>query len=94
MTNQVQPISKMTVPKNDKLSIGGVANATIGSLTADGIKSVFTSENNKPATKGDLIEFIELMELRYHPVHNLPQRYDGAWPYYDLDTGSIIYFKD
>ena len=85
------PIPSKT--KIDKVSIAGVGNATLGSLAAGGLKSIFTPENNKPATKGDLKQLIEKLDYRYHLVNNLPRRLDGALPYFDLDTGEIVYLN-
>ncbi|AJR04918.1 hypothetical protein [Siansivirga zeaxanthinifaciens] len=40
--------------KIDSLSAPGIGNATLGTLAADGLKSLFTPIDNKPATKGEL----------------------------------------
>ena len=88
---RMPPIPSKT--KIDKVSIAGVGNATLGSLAAGGLKSIFTPENNKPATKGDLKQLIEKLDYRYHLVNNLPRRLDGALPYFDLDTGEIVYLN-
>ena len=81
-------------PKENTLSAAGIGNAAIGNLAASSLKALFTSEDNKPATKGDLKLLLEKLEWRFHPVSNLPMGLDGSFPYYDLETGMIVYMFD
>ena len=73
------------------MSIPGIGNATTGSLLADGLKSVFTPLDKKVATKGDLKDLSNKLIKRYHAVNNIPARNDGALPYFDLETNTIIF---
>lgn len=79
--------------KVEKISVAGVGNAAIGSLAVQLATNLFTSEENKPATKKDLKNLAALLQHRYHPILNIPLRQDGAKPYYDLETKNIIYRK-
>ncbi|WP_159020624.1 hypothetical protein [Algibacter sp. L3A6] len=83
-----------TIPKKtkvDSMSLAGTGNAIAGVLAVDGIKALFTSTENKPATKGDLENLKKQIVNRYHKITNLQQRNDGALPYYDMYTGEVVY---
>ena len=79
--------------KIDKMSLAGVGNAVAGAAFVKVVENIFTSEENKPATKKDLKEVKELLLSRYHRVNNLPPNGFGQLPYYDLNTKTIVYFK-
>lgn len=74
------------------MSLPGIGNATAGSLAADGIKALFTTPDDRPATKGDLKALAKKSE-RYHKVVNLPPRADGTFPYFDMETNKIVYLR-
>jgi hypothetical protein len=78
--------------KVDQVSTAGVANAAIGSGIADLLISTFTSEENKPATKGDIARLASNLK-RYHIIKNLPPNQMGQFPYFDLTEGLVVYFK-
>ena len=78
--------------KIETMSPAGIGNATVGALAADGIKALMTHNDDKPATKGDIKNLVSEINGRYHFVTNLPHRYDGALPYFDLDANMIVYF--
>ncbi|XMO86733.1 hypothetical protein AAFN75_00210 [Algibacter sp. AS12] len=90
-TNPEQNIKVPTKTKIETMSASGVGNAAIGSLAADGLKSLLTPLENKPATKGDLKKLSDKIIKRYHLVNNIPRRSDGALPYFDMDTGDVVY---
>lgn len=77
--------------KVDSMSLAGAGNAAAGSLMADLFKDTFTRTENKPATKADLNNLKNQLVNRYHKITNLPPRYDGALPYFDIDTGQVVY---
>jgi len=77
--------------KVDSMSLAGTGNAMAGALAADGIKALFTPISSKPATKGDLEKLKNQIVNRYHKITNLQQRNDGALPYFDMDTGEVVY---
>ena len=79
--------------KIEKMSIAGVGNAAAGTLAVNALTSLFTSEENKPATKKDIQNLLKNLNERYHPVINLSPRNDGATPFYDMKTRSIIYLN-
>jgi hypothetical protein len=81
------------VQKTEKISAAGVGNAALGSLAADGVKSLLTPRKSKPATKGDIDLLLEKLGGRYHYVKNLPRNEFGEFPYYDLVESEIVYFK-
>jgi len=75
----------------DSMSLAGTGNAMAGVLAADGIKALLTPISSKPATKGDLQNLKKQIVNRYHKITNLQQRNDGALPYFDMDTGEVVY---
>lgn len=93
--NSVKDLSipqKEVVKDNPKISLAGVGNAAIANMVTDFTKSVFTREENKPATKGDLWALMKQQpQQRYLPVHNAPQRNDGTLPFYDTVTKTVVY---
>jgi len=104
-TNKLPTQNKTTTPteltstpptktKIDSMSTYGVGNAAVGSLIADGIKSLATSNKNKPATKNDIAELKALVTNRYLPINNIPLDQYGRHPFYDTDTKSVIYLKN
>ena len=79
--------------KVEKMSLAGVGNAAAGALAIQLATNLFTSEENKPATKKDLQNLIGSLKQRYHPVMNIPITQDGSKAYYDMETKNIIYLK-
>ena len=77
--------------KIDTMSVAGVGNALVGSAIVELGKSVFTSEENKAATKKD-IKNLENKIGRYHRVLNIKPRLEGKIPYYDMVTKKVVYF--
>ncbi|MHA7843639.1 MAG: hypothetical protein ACX93I_09990 [Winogradskyella sp.] len=77
--------------QSEKMNLAGIGNATVGNLLAQGIKTVFTKEDEKPATKGDLKKFMDILEYRYLPIKNLPPNNNGEIPFYDVIKSEIIY---
>jgi hypothetical protein len=69
-----------------------VANAAIGSGLADLLINVFTPEENKPATKGDILKLAANLK-RYHKIKNLPINLQGQIPYFDLIHGIVVYLN-
>ena len=93
-TSVTLPELKTQHPKTkiESMSLAGMGNAAAGNLAADAVKSLLTPIDNKPATKGDLKKLTEKLINRYHFVSNMPQRYDGALPYFDIETGEINFY--
>lgn len=84
-------VEKKEPLKVEKMSMAGVGNAAVGSLAVNVLTNLLTSEENKPATKKDLQNLIGSLKQRYYPILNIPLRHDGAKPFYDLKTKSVIY---
>lgn len=79
--------------KSETMSWAGVGNAAAGTIAVNLAASIFTKEENKPATKKDIKEVKNLLMTRYHSIKNGPIRVDGTRPFYDLQTQSIVYLK-
>jgi len=77
------------------INLPDVANSAIGAAAGlaayDGIKSLFTSPENKPATVKDVKNLIENINGRFQPVKNAPKRNDGTYAFYDREIQSVIY---
>ncbi|WP_146740281.1 hypothetical protein [Flavobacterium lacus] len=78
--------------KIDKMSFAGVGNAAAGVAAIKLVESIFTSEENKPATKKD-IEMLKkaLSKDRYKLMENLIPRPDGYRAYFDSFTNNLVY---
>ncbi|WP_430426250.1 hypothetical protein [Maribacter litoralis] len=87
----VKQVSKFT-SKIEKMSAAGIGNATAGALAADVLKNAFTNNNNKPATKGDILLLKQSYD-RYQRILNMPVRSDGMLPYFDMQTKFLVYLK-
>jgi hypothetical protein len=79
-------------PKKDAMSFAGVGNAVAGVAAVEVAKSIFTPEDNKPATKKDIKEIKSLISNRYLPVNNLGNDGFGRRPFYDVETGNVEFF--
>lgn len=79
--------------KSETMSWAGVGNAAAGTLAVNALTNIFTKEENKPATKKDIKEVKQLIMTQLHPIKNVPPRPDGARPFYDLQTQSLVYLK-
>jgi hypothetical protein len=77
----------------DKMSFAGVGNAAAGTLAVNTLTSIFTKEENKPATKKDLKEIKDFLLERYHEIKNMELDSYGNVPFYDMETQTIIYLK-
>lgn len=79
--------------QQEKMSLAGVGNSAIGVLAVEGVKSLLTKEENKPATKKDLALLIEKLSSRYHLVKNMSPNSFGEYPYFDLVENVVVYLK-
>jgi hypothetical protein len=77
--------------KSEGMTWGKVGSAAAGTLAVNIATSIFTKEENKPATKKDIKEVKNLLMTRFHSIKNVPYRHDGARPFYDVQTQSIVY---
>lgn len=88
-------IEKPKPLKIEKMSMAGIGNATVGAmagtLAVNLVGSLLTKDEDKPATKKDLMNVIK-QNKRFHLVKNMPQRI-GFVAYYDIETQSVVYKK-
>jgi hypothetical protein len=81
-------------PQNSKvetMSFAGVGNAAAGVAAVEVVKSLLTAESNKPATKKDIQELKALITGRYLPVNNTGKNAIGQSPFYDVETGHVVF---
>ncbi|WP_411895459.1 hypothetical protein [Winogradskyella sp. A2] len=80
--------------KKESISLAGVGNAALGTFTVDTISNLLTHPDNKPATKGDIKKLIALVKGdHYFRVKNVRPNVFGHYPYYDLETESVVFLK-
>ena len=91
----LKPTMEASTPINKigRMSAAGIGNATAGAIAANAITNIFTNQNNKPATKGDILALGQKIE-RYHRVLNIAVGINGELPYFDMVTKQIVYFKN
>ncbi len=77
--------------KEQRISIAGIGNAAIANVATGFAKNIFTREENKPATKGDLKALLNQSQQRYLPVNNAPHRNDGTKAFYDSENKVVVY---
>lgn len=78
----------------EKMSWSGAGNAAAGTLAVNLATKLFTSQENKPATKGDLKNLLTTLKQRHQPIKGIPLRSDGAKPFYDMQTQTIVYLDN
>lgn len=76
--------------KVDKMSFAGVGNSVAGTLAAEGLKTLFTKEENKPATKLD-IQKLEKRFNRYQEIKNMPLNNLGQKAFFDSVLQTVVY---
>jgi hypothetical protein len=86
---QSSPEKKEKV-KIEKVSSAGIANAAIGVTAVNLISNIFTKEDDKPATKGDLKRLSAKLG-NFHPIANLEPGPDGRKPYFNVETKRVVY---
>ena len=89
----VRTVNETSVKAKEQMSMSGVGNAVAGTILANTIKTVFTKENNKVATKDDLKQLTERLLGRYHLVKNMYPNEKGDYPYFDLVENIVVYMK-
>jgi len=82
----------------EKVSLAGVGNAALGTLTGNAltaiITNIFTTKINKLSTKGDIAELKKLINSRYFIVHNISPDLNGRKAFFDMGSGSIVYYDE
>ncbi|WP_339715844.1 hypothetical protein [uncultured Kriegella sp.] len=98
-----EPKKEIAIPKNEafpetkmasmpeKMSLAGVGNAAAGAAAVELAKTMFTPAENKPATKKDIQELKVFIRSRYLFIKNLQKDATGRNPYYDVQTGYVVY---
>jgi hypothetical protein len=61
-------------------------------LAVDAATAIFTLEDNKSATKGDLKRLAVEINGPYHLLKNIPARCGGALAYFDMQMQCVEYF--
>ena len=77
--------------KIETMSMAGVGNAFAGTVAVNLLSSLLTSEENKPATKKDLMNIVG-QSKRFHLVKNIPPKL-GYVAFYDMHNQCVVYKK-
>lgn len=72
------------------MSLAEVGNSVAGNFAVEGMKSLFTKEENKPATKLD-IQKLEKRFTRYQEIKNMNLNNLNQKPFFDTVLGIIVY---
>lgn len=80
------------IQKPDSINLASIGSSALGVASVEVVKSLFTPTENKPATKKDLQELKSFMKGRYLPIHNIGKHASGKMPYYDVETGNVVYY--
>ena len=79
------------LPKNDNMSWSGIGNAAAGTLAINMAAKLFTKEENKPATKGDIQKLLNNGTDKTILIKNMSTRVDGLRAYFDTLQHILIY---
>lgn len=91
--NHLNAVTESVAKTKDEISVAKIASAAAGNLIADGAKAIFTSKENKPATKGDIDELLQKLKgKRYYLINNLEYTENG-YPYFDIENNEVVYYK-
>ena len=74
--------------KVEKMSVAGVANATVGTGVVELAKHAL---GIAPATKKDIQELKTLIKGRLLRVNNMDNDAYGRSPFYEVQTGNLVY---
>ncbi|WP_178989528.1 hypothetical protein [Winogradskyella schleiferi] len=74
------------------MSLSGIGNAAVGTLATNIVTNIFTKEENKPATKGDIQKLLGTGLHQDILVKNVPARSDGARAYFNT-VQQILFYK-
>lgn len=77
--------------KVETMSVAGVGNVVAGVAAVEATKYLLTAPENKPATKKDIQELKAFIKGRYLSVNNADKDDDGRSPFYDVETGNVVY---
>ncbi len=91
ITKTTKSISHLEKQKIKKMSLAGVGNSVAGTIAVEGLKALFTKEENKPATKLDILK-LEQRFKRYQEINNLPRNINNQKPFYDSLLKGVVYF--
>ena len=80
-------------PSTEKMSWAGVGNGAAGAIAVNTLTHLLTKEENRPATKKDVREIIAALKQKHFIVKNMQPKPDGSVPFFDIQTCTIIYFK-
>lgn len=97
--SSILPKNGLSLPQKEikneqKISMAGIGNAAIANIATDLAKNIFTSEENKPVTRGFIKAVLnDQPKHRYLPVLNAANRNDGTTAYYDTILKQVVYLK-
>jgi hypothetical protein len=77
--------------KEEKISLASVGNTVVGVAVVEATKYLLTAPENKPATKKDIQELKALIKGHYLPIKNMDKNAFGQSPFYDVETGNVVF---
>ena len=86
--------TNLSVQKKETMSLASVGNAALGVAVIDSVKSLFTPEDNKSATKKDIKELKSFINgQRYLEIKNIQNDNYSRKPYYDIETKNVVFLN-
>lgn len=79
---------KNNKPKKEGMTMAGAGESFFGTGAANLVTHLLTD----PPTKNDINELKSIIKgARYFPINNFHQNEHGQFPYYDIETGDVVY---
>jgi len=73
------------------MGMAGAGESFLGAATANLVTHLLTD----PATKNDINELKTIIKgARYFPVNNMDPNEYGEYPFYDIETGNVVYLHE
>ncbi|MDC9722888.1 MAG: hypothetical protein PSN34_08945, partial [Urechidicola sp.] len=79
------------IQKSDSINLTSVGNSALGVATIELAKNILTPADNKTVTRKEFNELKSFMSGRYLPVNNAEKDVYGKLPYYDVETGNVVF---
>ena len=89
LSNQTEVLNQSPKTKVETMSLAGVGNAAAGIALVELGKNAL---GIAAAAKKDIEELKSFIKGRYLPINNLMRDTLGRFPFYDVETGNIVYF--
>lgn len=84
---------KEAVKQKQPTTFEDILTSTLGAFVGNKIDRATIKEENKPFTKGDMMNILSNIQ-RFQKVNNSPPNEYGQQPFIDITTGNIVYIGE